>query len=215
MSQMLPRKMLIGTALGCILVGVLVAVGLRLARPKIVSTVIEHRMRIDYAACNAAPAAWGFVSGEVSLFAYDRTGRSLNPAAPIDTISFVKHSPKKKWHYKSLRIRCSSLFLAKPKALARIRGTTNNDHCSLSPHLVRAPELCSLGAICCIRGLLAGGSTAARIEEASMAAQSVGSDSFTPCPKNSDVLGQIAEVLQRVIKESWTQKSARVTESGA
>ena len=44
MNHKIARRVLIGTAVGCVLVGVFAVIGLRLARPLIIHEVLEHRV---------------------------------------------------------------------------------------------------------------------------------------------------------------------------
>ena len=56
MKVTLPRRLLIGAALGCVVVGVLFIIGLRAVRPLVQAAALEHQMGgIDHAACVAAP----------------------------------------------------------------------------------------------------------------------------------------------------------------
>ena len=87
MTQELSRRVILGSVFGCVLVGGFTMIGLRLARPLIHTAILEHRIGgIDFSRCDASPETWGWMSGGVSLYAYDPLGRSLNPAAPAITI---------------------------------------------------------------------------------------------------------------------------------
>ena len=77
------RRSVIVAMVSVALVGVLIIVVLKTARPAIHSAAITRTVRgLDVAACESAPGSWGWRSGMVSFFAYDREGHSMNPAAP-------------------------------------------------------------------------------------------------------------------------------------
>ena len=75
MTQELSRRVLLGTVLGCLLVGGFTILGFRLARPLIQHAIIEHRISgIDFSKCNASPETWGWSSGVISSMP-DQSGR--------------------------------------------------------------------------------------------------------------------------------------------
>ncbi|MEO0815417.1 MAG: hypothetical protein AAFY60_21340, partial [Myxococcota bacterium] len=83
MSSRLPRSVLIAPILGVALAGILVLLSLRSARETFRHAGISNQLSaVDVAACAVEPSSWGWRTGDVSLFAYDRDGHSANPKAP-------------------------------------------------------------------------------------------------------------------------------------
>ena len=73
--------MLLGTVLGCLLVGGFTILGFRLARPLIQHAIIEHRIGgIDFSKCSASPETWGWSSG-------------VSPSMPMTSLVVLKTQP--------------------------------------------------------------------------------------------------------------------------
>ncbi len=197
------RRLLIGAALGCVVVGVLVVLALRVARPTIEIAAAEYQFNgVDHDACNAAPESWGWASGEFSFFAYDRAGRSLNPDAPP-----IEHALLQRALAEGrvvAEISSNRVLRVMPRApdgpCAVFRGVTKN----VGPIVARRIYGGLAGAILTAMVLAVFGTfmlvvrpLQSRIEEVATAARSVGSDSFDAQPRTSDALGHIADVLTR------------------
>ena len=203
MNRPMPRRLLVGAVLGSAVVGVLLMLGLRLARPALQTVASQHHLGgIDHEACNAAPATWGWASGDVSYFAYDRTGQSANPSAPPLEEGLLRRALADD----RVAIESSSarhIFVVPyastgPCALVRVT--------SRSPEAVMAPWFAGIlaGAIAIGMFISVLGTLwlvvrplRARIEELATAAEDVGGASFAPQPSRSDALGHIAQVLAR------------------
>ena len=201
MSSPLPRRLLIGAALGCVVVGMLFIIGLRVVRPAVQTAALERQISgIDHGACNAAPDSWGWASGDISYFAYDRTGRSLNPNAPRIEQRLLRRALAEE----KVAVETSSnrILFVVPHApdgpCAVLRVTSKNPEAAVSSRFLGVlAGAIVIGMILAVLGtfLAVVRPLRSRIEEVATAAQSVGSESFAPQPSSSDALGHIAEVL--------------------
>jgi signal transduction histidine kinase len=203
-STRLPRRLLLAAALGSAMAGALVLVGLRLARPAMQRASAEVSLSgIDQQACRVAPASWGWASGDLSFFAYDRAGRSANPDAPRLERELLRRALAEK--------RVATMRSA--GRIVTVMPYASSGSCAVVRVTSRAPE----SAIArWFGGILLGAVTIGmlisvfgtfwlvvrplrfRIEEVAAAAQKVGSESFAPQQGSaSDALGHIADVLGR------------------
>ena len=203
MSSSLPRRLLIGAALGCVVVGMLIIIGLRAVRPAIQTAVLEQQISgIDHGACNAAPDSWGWASGEISYFAYDRAGRSLNPDAPqIEQRLLLQALAEEQVAVETSSNRILFIVPHGPEGpCAVLRVTSRNAEAVVAPRFggVLAGSVV-IGMLISIFGAfwLIVRPLRSRIEVIAAAAQSVGSDTFAPQPGDPDALGHIATVLTR------------------
>lgn len=203
MSAPLPRRLLVGAALASVAVGVLVVAGLRVVQPRMQAVSVEEQMgAIDAEACETDPAAWGWESGDISFFAYDRDGRSLNPDAPpldADQLERLSNEGRPVMSTPSGRVQWLVPRAADgPCALVRV--TSKDVQPVVSPRIFRV----LLGAILtgmflAVMGtfLLVVRPLRTRIDRVAAAARSVGSASFAHPPGTTDALGHITDVLAR------------------
>jgi signal transduction histidine kinase len=210
-NQPLLRRLLIGAALACVVAGMLIVASLRAARPFIQNTALESQYRgLDHEACVAAPASWGWSSGEVSYFAYDLAGRSANPLAPPLERALLRQTIDSE--QAAFELEGGHLVSVVPYSpsgpCAVVRVTSRN------PYLAAAPRFLSIFASAIIIGMILSvlgtfwlivRPLRSRIEVLAIASRDIGSASFTPQPGSPDALGHIARVL--------TQSHARIVES--
>ena len=203
MNRPMPRRLLVAAALGSALVGVLLVLGLRLARPALQSAASQqHLGGIDHEACNATPTTWGWASGDVSYFAYDRTGQSANPSAPPleeDLLRRALADDRVAIENSAARhIFVVPYASAGPCALVRV--TSRSIEAVVTPWFggILAGAIV-IGMLLSVFGTLwlVVRPLRSRIEELATAAEDVGGASFAPQPARSDALGHIAEVLER------------------
>ncbi|MEQ9072874.1 MAG: HAMP domain-containing sensor histidine kinase [Sandaracinaceae bacterium] len=204
MKLTLPRRLLIGAALGCVVVGVLLIIGLRAVRPLVRAAALEHQMGgIDHAACVAAPERWGWRSGEVSLFAYSRAGRSSNPEAPPLEPSLRDRALQAR--HVAVEQSTERLVSVVPHApdgpCALIRATSRNPDVAVQPRFLGAlGGAIGIGMVLSVLGTfwLIVLPLRRRIETLAEAAQHVGEESYSSAThRQPDALGNIAEVLGR------------------
>lgn len=201
MNPPLPRRLLIGAALACVAVGVMVVIGLRAVRPAVQTAAVEHQMSgIDMAACDAAPESWGWASGDISFFAYDRAGQSLNPDAPPMEQRHLRRALSDEGTVVSTS--SHQVLSVVPRAAdgpcAVLRVTAQDTEAAVSPRILGVLVGATvLGMLLAVFGtlVLVVRPLRSRIEEVATAARSVGSESFAPQPSTSDALGHIADVL--------------------
>lgn len=201
MSRTLPRRLLIGAVLGCVVVALLIIIGLRTMLPALQTASVEHRISgIDYSACNAAPKSWGWASGDISYFAYDRAGRSENPDAPQIEQRLLRRALAEE--QVALEFTSNRILVVFPHGpdgpCAVLRVTSKNPISAVaSPIRMVMAGAIVVGMLLAVLGtfLLLVRPLQSRIEEVATAARSVGSESFAPHPITSDELGHIAEVL--------------------
>jgi signal transduction histidine kinase len=200
-KQPFSRRLLIGAALGIVVSGVLIILGLRAASPTIrTAAVMDQVSGIDHEACNAAPASWGWASGEVSFFAYDRSGRSANPGAPpLEDELLRRVLAHEEIVVERVQNRTIAVVPNAPDGpCALLRLTSRNLDVVIAPTflsvligaLVIGMLLAILGTLWLVVRPLR-----LRIEDVATAARHVGSASFAPQPGSPDALGHIAEVL--------------------
>ncbi len=203
MSRPLPRRLMIGAVLGTLLVGLMVIIGLRLTQPAMQRAAITNQVRgIDHDACVAAPSSWGWKSGDLSFFAYDRAGRSANRNAPaIDQTLLQRALSSNEAAIENKDDTSTFVVPVRPEGpCAVLRLTSRNPAGTVAPRL-----LAVLAGSIVIALLLAVLATVwlvvrplrTRIEGLAMAAEGVGSDQFSPQSGGTDALGHIADVLAR------------------
>ena len=190
MSHSLSRRVVFGAIFGAVLVGVFTLIGLRLVRPLVHHAVLDYRISgIDFSKCSVSPSTWGWVSGDISLYGYDYSGRSLNTDAPAIEPAILQRARDTG----GIAISSSSnrtVFVLVRNAegpCSVIRGTTNGFGAAPVKWIVVALIGAILfGALFASLGTLAlvVKPPRARIEALSKAARDVGSDSFTRtgCP---------------------------------
>ncbi|MEM7155065.1 MAG: HAMP domain-containing sensor histidine kinase [Myxococcota bacterium] len=197
------RRLLIGAAAVCAMVGLLFIVTLNTVRPAIHSASVKHQLgSIDHTTCNADPESWGWASGDLSFFAYDRDGRSLNPAAPpIEPHLLSQALATDGVGMETSPDRISFVMRrASEGPCAVLRATSRNLDATISSRIRGALAIAIVVAMsAAVLGtyLLVVRPLRSRIEEVATAARSVGSDSFEPRPRATDALGHIADVLAR------------------
>lgn len=215
----LPRRILASAVLSVAVAGGLIASGVLLGRPLIRTAAIETlASSANLSACEADPAGWGADWGGYSLYAYDGSGVSQNPAAPpleaslletamdtnalaqamqtddrvVSVVPFASEGP------------CAVLRLAStppaPKALRTFLGI-------LSIAVLAGMMLAAVGATVFV--VLPFRQRVARLSEA---AGGVGRDGFAVTDPGHDALGHISTVMadshQRIV-ETRTALEAR------
>ncbi len=203
MNQSISRTLLIGVALGSLVAGVLVVLGLRAASPAIRIATLERQLdAIDHAACEAAPDSWGWASGDMSFFAYDRAGRSANPEAPPVEGGLLRQAVGE--GEVAVERSANRIVFVVPHAAdgpcAVIRVTTSSLEPAVAPRLLGILTVAVVVAmIFAVFGTfwLLVRPLRSRIEGLAVAARSVGSESFAEQPGGSDALAKIADVLAR------------------
>ena len=201
MSQSLPRRILLWTASGCLLVGIFLIIGLHLARPLIHHAILETRINgIDFSTCTAAPKTWGWSSKYISIYAYDSLGHSQNPSAPpIEERVLQRVQDERQLIVvtdNNRKIFAITRDVEGPCAL--IRGTTTGPSKPLVKRLITVLlSAILLSAFLAVIGtfLFVIRPLQARINIVSKNAEHVGSASFVPEPTSADSLGRISSVL--------------------
>ena len=203
MNQSIPRTLLIGAALGSVVAGVLIVLGLRAARPALRTASLQHQLNgIDHDACKVVPESWGWASGDLSFYAYDRSGRSANPDAPQleeELLRRVVGDEQIALHSSANRVTYVVPYAADGPC-AVIRVTTGNLEPAVAPRLLGILTVAVVVAmIFAVFGTfwLLVRPLRSRIEGLAVAARSVGSESFAEQPGGSDALAKIADVLAR------------------
>ena len=211
MIHKISRSMLFGAVVGCVLVGLFTIVGLRLARPLIHNAIVEYRISgIDFSKCTESPESWGWASGEVSLHAYDFSGRSRNLDAPAIDTSILERARTE--GTVAMKISPNGTVFVHVRntegPCAVIRGKTNGFGTGpLKWTLVVLFGSTIFGAMLAVftTWLVVVRPMQKRIDSVSNAARNVGSGSFMPEADTSDALGHIANVL--------AESHARIIES--
>jgi signal transduction histidine kinase len=192
----------------------MVAIGLSAVRPALQTAALEHQMSgIDLDACDVAPESWGWASGDISFFAYDRAGQSLNPDAPPVERQLLQRALSEDGAVVSSS--SHQILAVVPRAsdgpCAILRVTSQDPETAVSPRILGVLLGASVvGMLLAVLGtlLLVVRPLRSRIEEVATAARSVGSGSFAPQPRTSDALGHIAEVLARSHERILETRSA-------
>ncbi|MEM1348378.1 MAG: HAMP domain-containing sensor histidine kinase [Myxococcota bacterium] len=214
MNTPLSRRLLLGVALASVTAGVLSVVGLRTVRPLIQVHAIEAQVGgIDHSVCVGAPSSWGWSSGGMSLFAYDRSGRSHNPGAPALEPDLLRRA--RAGERATFEERRGHLVAVVPFApdgpCAMIRSTSRNTDEATSRWFLSAfVGATLLGMILSVWGTfwLVVRPLRARIDALATASRDVGSASFKPEPASPDALGHIAAVLTQSHERIATSQRA-------
>ena len=173
----------------------------RLARPLIQHAIIEHRIGgIDFSKCSASPETWGWSSGVFSFYAYDESGRSLNPAAPVINNRVLAQA----------REQGTAFIQTSPDQAVFVYERDATGPCSIIGGTTKTPGGAPIklifwvllgavlfGVVFAVLGtfLLVVRPLRTRIDALSRAAGNVGTEAFTPESGTSDSLGHIANVL--------------------
>lgn len=211
MRRRLLRLVFLGPVLSVALAGMLVLFSLRMARDTFrQATLVSHMSSVDLDACVADPARWGWHSGDISMFGYDRSGRSANPAAPPVEPELLARAQATG----RVASKISSgvvIWVAPhptPGRCAVLRGTSRN------PEVIIAPRFQAVLGVATVGGMMLAAAGAywfvllplrRRINEIAHVARAVGRPAFHPQPASPDALGNIAEVL--------TQSHTRIVEA--
>ena len=203
MSRALPKRLLIGGAVGALLTFVVNHHRLRMTQPAIQQAAIAKQLSgIDHDACIAAPESWGWRSGTLSVFAYDRSGQSANRQAPELERTLLKRALATN-EAAIQNTEALSVFVIPygpdgPCAIVRL--SSGNTSAVIGPRMLAvfagATGVAILVAVIGTFWLVVR-PLRARIETLATAARSVGSESFATQPGSSDALGHIADVLAR------------------
>ncbi len=211
MKRRLLRLVLWGPVLSVAVAGLLLLFSLRLARATLRETMLATQLSaVDPDACRAAPTTWGWRSGDITMFAYDRVGRSANPDAPAIEPDLLRRATT------SGRL----IQLTTPDRIMWVAPSIGEGPCEVLRGSSRNPEaevatrfLTVLAAAIVGGMLLAAAGTywfvvlplRTRIDGLAVAARAVGRPAFPPPPSSPDALGNIAEVL--------TQSHVRIVEA--
>lgn len=203
MSRHLPRRIVVSVLVSVAIAVALIITGLNLVRPTIHSASMANAVAAtDMEACAAAPATWGWRSGGLSFFAYDRAGVSANPQAPPLEPELLRRAlageravdegdPN---HVIALVPRAE----AGPCALVRVSsaGTAGVVRPRFMGVLLASTVggmlLAALGTLFFVVWPLL-----ARIKALAVAARGVGETGFEPRAGEPGPLGQIADILAR------------------
>ena len=211
MRQRLLRLVLVGPVLSVALAGILLVFSLRFARSTFREASLDAQLSaVDRDACDAAPETWGWRSGDITTFGYDRSGRSANPEAPpmeADLLRQATSTGRVVYDMTPGRITWVAPAGAEGPC-AVLRGTARNLESIVAPRFLTVLGASLLGGM-----LLAAAGTVwfvlrplrDRIDGLARDARAVGSPAFTPQPAGPDALGYIAEVL--------TQSHGRIVET--
>jgi signal transduction histidine kinase len=177
--------------------------GLLVARPAIQQAGLEAQLKgFDYDACIAAPASWGWSSGDVSFAAYDRSGHSENLESPPVEARLLRQAIATE--EVAAEDAAGLVVFVVPYApdgpCAVLRLSSRDVSAAVGPRLLGV-----LGVAVLVAMVLAALGThwlavrplEARIKRLAVAARAVGSEAFAPQPTNSDALGYIDEVLSQ------------------
>ncbi|MEM9194673.1 MAG: HAMP domain-containing sensor histidine kinase [Myxococcota bacterium] len=202
MTQSLPRRLLIGAAMGSVVVGVLMIAGLRTARPAIQAASSQYQLAgVDHDACNADPASWGWSSGDVSFYGYDRLGRSANADAPSLEEDLRQSALAGDAAVAASAGRAVTVVAFDTDApCALIRVTSRNVETRVGRWLTSIlGGAISLGVLISLLGTfwLVVRPLRRRIDALAAEAGRVGSSAFAPQPRESDALGHISAVLNQ------------------
>ncbi|MEO1267259.1 MAG: HAMP domain-containing sensor histidine kinase [Myxococcota bacterium] len=203
MKGRLSRNIVASAMLSAALVTFLIILGSRLARPTIQHAALGSLLgAVDLAACNAAASSWGWRSGELSFFAYDRSGRSANPdAPPLEDDLLEEVLTTQQSVIATTMTRSTAVFpAASDGPCALVRMGSGSIAAATGPRqlvvvvlsLLTGLLVATLGTVWMVVLPLR-----ARIEGLAAAAQHVGDEAFTPYPVSPDALGHIAEVLSQ------------------
>ncbi|MEM6295929.1 MAG: HAMP domain-containing sensor histidine kinase [Myxococcota bacterium] len=201
MSLNLPRRLFAVPVVGAVAAFVLIVVSLAITRSAVRAAGVSRQLSaIDHQACNAQPRTWGFRSGGMSLFAYDRAGHAENPQAPPLEAGMLRRVLEDGETAESMSSDVAVFVVpyapAGPCAIMRV--SSPNIETVIGPRLTAILVTALGGGM-----LLAAAGTLwfivlpmrRRIAELAEAAQHVGGNTFTTPPVQGDALGHIAEVL--------------------
>jgi signal transduction histidine kinase len=201
MTHNFPSRILASAALSVVLAGVLLVLGMVLARPAIQHEVLSSALHnADLDACADDPASWGGSIGNMSLFAFDRSGRAANPDAPaleaelLQQMLASERTVKRDSRERTVWITPG----VNDGPCAVIRASSANAAMSARPWLLTVLAVATIGGM-----VLAAASTfwlvvhplRARIDALAVAARGVGTERFRPQPAAPDALGEIAQIL--------------------
>ncbi len=201
MRQRLLRLVLVGPVLSVALAGLLLVFSLRFASSTFREAGLDALLSaVDRDACDAAPETWGWRSGNITTFGYDRSGRSANPEAPPMEVDLLRRATSSgRVVYDTTPGRITWVAPAGTEGpCAVLRGTSRNLESVVAPRFLAVLGASLLGGM-----LLAAAGTVwfvlrplkDRIDSLARDARAVGSPEFTPQPTGPDALGYIAEVL--------------------
>ena len=203
MSRHIPRRILASALFSVGLAGVLIVFGLNLIRPTIERASMANALgAIDIEGCIADPAAFGWRSGALSIFAYDRTGRSANRAAPAIEPALLRQAQDSgDLAHAATATGIVSVIQRAPDGPCAVIRLTGAD-----ARVVARPRILLVLGAATVGGMLLAVVGAlwfvvwplrARINALAASARGVGGPDFVPQPGGPDALGHIADVLTR------------------
>ncbi len=201
MTGSLPRTIVASAVVSVVLVGVLVVVGALLARPAIQRAVLSTMSQAaDIEACERAPETFGRGVEGLSMYAYDRGGRSANPDAPAISETLLREAlvtGETATHEiggevvsalpQSADGPCAVLRVSfgRVASVARVRL-----YGVLLVSTIGGMMLAAVGTFCFVVVPLR-----RRIDVLAASARGLGTETFEPQPLRSDPLGTIADML--------------------
>ncbi len=199
----MPRRIVASALISVAVVAGLFVLGSSLVRPVMLRATVANQLQaVDLDACAADPAAWGWGSGGLTVFAYDRAGRSANPAAPTlegDLLAQARQG-EAAFGAPTDDLTVAVVPMAADGPCALVRTSSANAARILRPHLAGVLAASTIAGM-----LLAAFGTLwlvvwplrARIAALAVAARGVGGEGFQPRPPDPGPLGQLAEILSR------------------
>lgn len=196
-----PRGIVGAAVLSAIVAAALIFIAVAVLRPALLAATYSSIVTEEHrAACEVQPAAWGWSSGAVSFYAYDRRGQSSNPNAPsleVDLLARLNQSEEV-----AHRVTAGRLVILIPAAVrgpcAILRITTRDIMGNAALWLLPVLAVSVFASIVLaaiysfafvLRPLLQ------RVDALASSARGVGSSEFRPEPVSQDALGTIAAVL--------------------
>ena len=201
MKRRLLRLVFIGPVVSVAFAGLLLLFSLRFARTTFREMSLATQLSaVDREACRVAPATWGWRSGDIAMFAYDRSGRSANPDAPPIERDLLRRATESDQPVQ--RTTSDRITWVAPDGsegpCAVLRGTAKSPEAQVATLFLTVLASAIAGGM-----LLAAAGTywfvvlplRIRIDGLAVAARAVGSPTFPPPPTSPDALGNIADVL--------------------
>lgn len=201
MSLNVSRRLFVISALGVVAAIALIVLSVAATISTTRAVSVASRLRaVDREACNAEPESWGLRWGAMSIFAYDRAGRSANPEAPPIEPEMLRRAREEGETAESISPERATFVVpqADDGPCAIMRVSSPNIETVTRPRMIGVLTTALVGGT-----LLAVAGTfwlvvlplRRRIDGLASAAREVGGESFSPPPESSDGLGHIAEVL--------------------
>jgi signal transduction histidine kinase len=210
-KENLPRSIVASAVFSVVLAALLVILGGLLIRPALQRVVLSSMMRVvDLDACANEPASFGRGEEGLSMYGYDRNGRSAHPDAPTIEVELLERALET--GEMAAREADGKLTAVLPQGADGSCAVLRVSFGRLA--WIARTKLFGVLAVSTLGGMvLAAAGTfllvvlplRRRIESLARSAGGVGTEAFTSQPVSPDSLGTIADVL--------TQTHRRVIES--